>query len=149
MLSKVWLIAPVSRFSGPASSGVSTNVSCGHSFMSIATRCFDASGPAAATDASTTAAASATITRCGIFTVSSFRASLSRPELAVRENRPKVDVALDGARSVEEVCQDVVALPPHASTYTGRSDAELRTAPFEPCIVERLGKPASLFGRHR
>ena len=71
MLSQLLLIVPESRFKGPACNGVSTNVGsaflCQQSFMSIATRCFAASGPAAATDASVTAAATATRTDMSSF----------------------------------------------------------------------------------
>src|SRR5215210_1708602 len=72
MLVQLLLIVPESRFRGPNCSGVSTNVPCDFPgqqiFMSIATRCFAASGPAAATDVSTNAAASAASMVCRAFT---------------------------------------------------------------------------------
>ena len=80
MLKQLWLIVPESRFRGPACSGVSTNVFCGQSFMSIATRCFAALGPAAATDVSVTAAASATRATTRAF----MRSPLRRTGLLIR-----------------------------------------------------------------
>ena len=56
------LTVPESRLSVPACSGVSTNVPFARPFIEIATRCFAALGPAAATEVSVTAAANATST---------------------------------------------------------------------------------------
>src|SRR5215210_7179924 len=64
------LTVPESRLSVPDCSGLSTNVPFPGSFIEITTRCFAASGPAAATDVSVTAAASATSMACRAFIAS-------------------------------------------------------------------------------
>jgi hypothetical protein len=56
MLRQLSLTVPESRFRVPTCSGVSTNVSSGRILVSIVTRCFAATGPAAATDVSVNAA---------------------------------------------------------------------------------------------